>query len=527
MKSFKAKALVTLLAFFTIGTIGLYVFLSYDYEKKAEISTDKSLFMLSNSVFQTLKLSMNFGDGAVVDKVIKDAKEIEGVYDVKVFRSDKVIEFYGKPEKSSNDPDVLNIYKSKEQNLFEVTEPIHAMKLLKPLVADDTCIACHGNANPGDVLGVMELMLSLEESDSDIADSKFKILVTMIVAVIIALFGLMIFFNKELIKPLDRLTNMAEDLAKGEGDLTKRIDVKRDDEVGIASTFINQFIDRIHATVNVAKDASRENKKISIELKETSVILAKNANEQSRFVEDIDILTKDIGKNLDITEEYAVSTTEDLDSTRDTLELFVGNLSEVVELIIEDSSKQRDLVHKMHSLTDQANQIKEVLTIIADIADQTNLLALNAAIEAARAGEHGRGFAVVSDEVRKLAERTQKSLTEINATTNIITQSIEDVSDEIKKASDDILDVSNKANALIDDANETRSKLDSTVNTSSSVVSKTTLIATKTKSLIEMMQKIVKLSDDTKNAGSKIEDIASTISQKTDELNKELESFKS
>ena len=123
------------------------------------------------------------------------------------------------------------------------------------------------------------------------------------------------------------------------------------------------------------------------------------------------------------------------------IEQTAGEVERITQSIDDISNRTKELIT-------QSDEIKSVVQIISDIAEQTNLLALNAAIEAARAGEHGRGFAVVADEVRKLAERTQKSLAEINANVNILTQSIIEVGLSIEEQNDGMSQINNSINEI-------------------------------------------------------------------------------
>mgnify|MGYP001055375995 FL=1 len=171
----------------------------------------------------------------------------------------------------------------------------------------------------------------------------------------------------------------------------------------------------------------------------------KRLEDDGKMAVGINALGEEIAKmlraNLDqahVLEEKAESLSQSMKELTQGANVQASSLQESAAAVEQMSSSMNAISQKTSDVIRQSDEIKNIITIIRDIADQTNLLALNAAIEAARAGEHGRGFAVVADEVRKLAERTQKSLGEIEANANVLAQSINEMSESIREQSEGI-----------------------------------------------------------------------------------------
>ncbi len=283
--------------------------------------------------------------------------------------------------------------------------------------------------------------LSIINSAIDIAT---KALITQVIIMALIDIALLIFIgamiSASVVKPINNLKNIIKDITDGEGDLTKRIHstVKIKDEISEISIYINLFIEHMHSVIKDAINASHDNVSSSGELSATAYSMGQRAEQNSRAVLQASEKMESAKVSITKTAQLVEGSAKSIDALKDDIleaKKSTGELENVVNDSVEKSSALSD---KLVQLTTDVNAIKDVLTVIRDIADQTNLLALNAAIEAARAGEHGRGFAVVADEVRKLAEKTQKSLTEINSTVNIIVQSIVESSDEMTKNMEEI-----------------------------------------------------------------------------------------
>jgi methyl-accepting chemotaxis protein len=221
-------------------------------------------------------------------------------------------------------------------------------------------------------------------------------------------------------------------------DLSKDITIDTKDELSEIAVAYNSFRKAIHSTMQQALGSIDSSSHNAAMMLEASKDIDENSKDMSSVISDVTHKGEEVKSELETSKEIAGDAKEQISTAYETLQKATESIQNLASQVEESSHKELEMADKINQLSTDASDVKNVLGVINDIAEQTNLLALNAAIEAARAGEHGRGFAVVADEVRQLAERTQKSLTEINATINVILQSIVEASSEMNNNAQDI-----------------------------------------------------------------------------------------
>ncbi len=331
----------------------------------------------------------------------------------------------------------------------------------KVTMFDDDFSVVQGISSEGSKIGSIYVLTDFGVRDETISNYIFA---TVIICTAVALlsFVLAMLIQRNIVAPINEVVFALRDIAEGEGDLTRRLTLNSNDELGELVSWFNTFVEKIQGVVVQFRDTANELSTAATDLNSQSSVTNQSIIGQQNEIELVLSAMQEMSSNVqEVTDsvENSASDSEEADKESKLGREVVGETMNAIEELANDIEAASRVITKLQQDSDS---IGTVLDGIPGIAGQTNLLALNAAIEAARAGEQGRGFAVVADEVRTLASRTQES-----------TQEIHDMIDRLQSGSREAVTVMDKgrsqAHASVETAEKARLSLVNITNAVSTI----------------------------------------------------------
>ncbi|MGL2778353.1 methyl-accepting chemotaxis protein TlpB [Helicobacter pylori] len=358
-------------------------------------------------------------------------------------------------------------------------------------------------------------------------ENTAKLFLWILTATIALVVLTLIYAKLRIVKRIDELVLKINAFSHGDKDLRTKIDVgDRNDEISQVGRGVNLFVENARLIMEEIKGISTSNKTSMDKLVQIAQETQKSMKDSSTTLSSVKNKATDVASMMNASIEQSQGLRKRLIETQGLVKESKDAIGDLFSQIIESAHTEEELSSQVEQLSRNADDVKSILDIINDIADQTNLLALNAAIEAARAGEHGRGFAVVADEVRNLAGRTQKSLAEINSTIMVIVQEINDVSSQMNLNSQKMERLSDMSKSVQETYEKMSSNLSSVVSDSNQSMDDYAKSGRQIEAMVSDFVRVEKVASKTLADSSDILNIATHVSGTTMNLDKQVNLFK-
>ncbi|GAA9312646.1 methyl-accepting chemotaxis protein TlpB [Helicobacter pylori] len=358
-------------------------------------------------------------------------------------------------------------------------------------------------------------------------ENTTKLFLWILTATIALVVLTLIYAKLRIVKRIDELVLKINAFSHGDKDLRTKIDVgDHNDEISQVGRGVNLFVENARLIMEEIKGISTSNKTSMDKLVQIVQETQKSMKDSSTTLNSVKNKATDVASMMNASIEQSQGLRKRLIETQGLVKESKDAIGDLFSQIIESAHTEEELSSQVEQLSRNADDVKSILDIINDIADQTNLLALNAAIEAARAGEHGRGFAVVADEVRNLAGRTQKSLAEINSTIMVIVQEINAVSSQMSLNSQKMERLSDMSKSVQETYEKMSSNLSSVVSDSNQSMDDYAKSGRQIEAMVSDFVGVEKVASKTLADSSDILNIATHVSETAMNLDKQVNLFK-
>lgn len=380
----------------------------------------------------------------------------------------------------------------------------------------------------GSINEVGKVLILIDESAINklLSEAQQRSVIQIVVMVILLVAMLTFLMRTIVIRPLDQIGSALNDISQGEGDLTKRLNANRKDELGQVANSFNLFVDKIQKLVQQVVSSMNHMSELTQDLIEVAQATNTGVQAQSKETEQVaaainemSATAHNISQNTSEAAEAAHHANDEAIVTKEVVTASIDSIGHLAEEI--DTGAQ-----VINNLENDVTNITSMVDVIQSIAEQTNLLALNAAIEAARAGEQGRGFAVVADEVRTLASRTQ-------TTTEEIQQMIDKLQTGAQSAVSVMESSKAKGESTVEEVNKTEESLAGIVNAVSTINDMSTQIASASEEQTAVSEeignsvtRIAEIADEAAQGAKNTEESCIRLADLTQEIRNQLGQFK-